>query len=236
MSKRIIHIIDVIKKMRDDYHSRSAQSSIRDIRRNATKSIAARWEITIQTVEDKYNRQLRPDIKTTEEFDHIMEDWLVNNSGTLKAILHKHSVDSGDTVLIDETFSNTSEEDGLLGDEFDYNPISDEFKEGKKRLKLHLSRERNRSLVNDAKAKWLQEGCGDIKCHICEFSFLQTYEERGRGFIEAHHIIPISSLESDTPMKVSDLAPVCSNCHRIIHRSKPWLSVNEIKKIILKEQ
>ncbi len=33
---------------------------------------------------------------------------------------------------------------------------------------------------------------------------------------------------------IDDLALVCSNCHRMIHRSKHWFSVAELKAIIAK--
>ena len=31
---------------------------------------------------------------------------------------------------------------------------------------------------------------------------------------------------------IKDLRLVCSNCHKIIHRSKPWLSVSELKILL----
>lgn len=34
--------------------------------------------------------------------------------------------------------------------------------------------------------------------------------------------------------KIEDIIMVCSNCHSMIHRKKPWLSIKDIGKIIKK--
>jgi 5-methylcytosine-specific restriction protein A len=73
-------------------------------------------------------------------------------------------------------------------------------------------------------------------CKICNFDFEEKYGERGRGYIEVHHIEShaiksreVGEYEIDP---INDLLPVCSNCHSIIHRSKIPLEIEEIKKII----
>jgi 5-methylcytosine-specific restriction protein A len=72
------------------------------------------------------------------------------------------------------------------------------------------------------------------KCMICGFDFERVYGERGIGFIEIHHINPLSNLEEETlinPKK--DLIPVCANCHRIIHREKNnVLTIEDMKKLL----
>jgi predicted HNH restriction endonuclease len=55
-----------------------------------------------------------------------------------------------------------------------------------------------------------------------------AYGARGEGFIECHHTKPVESLGDDTPTKLSDLALLCSNCHRMIHAKRPWLSLAEL--------
>lgn len=32
--------------------------------------------------------------------------------------------------------------------------------------------------------------------------------------------------------KIEDIAIVCSNCHRMLHRKRPWLSINELKQLL----
>jgi hypothetical protein len=33
------------------------------------------------------------------------------------------------------------------------------------------------------------------------------------------------------PTRVEDLVLVCANCHRIIHRKRPWLSIGELRTL-----
>ncbi len=72
------------------------------------------------------------------------------------------------------------------------------------------------------------------KCMACGFDFEKVYGERGRHFIEVHHIVPLCS--KDEAMKVDpekDLICVCSNCHRMIHRSRSEvLTLEKLKEII----
>ena len=66
---------------------------------------------------------------------------------------------------------------------------------------------------------------------ICEFSFVETYGNLGKGFIEAHHILLLSELTKETKTKVEDIALVCSNCHKMLHRGRQWLSLNDLKNL-----
>ncbi len=66
---------------------------------------------------------------------------------------------------------------------------------------------------------------GELRCDVCDFSFADTFGRVGAGFIEAHHTIPVSELKGNQMTKIPNIALVCSNCHRILHRSKPMLSI-----------
>jgi predicted HNH restriction endonuclease len=110
------------------------------------------------------------------------------------------------------------------------------FMEGKQVFRRHLSRERNRKAVLLAKEQRLREK-GDLCCDVCDFSFVEMYGAHGVGFIEAHHdVAPISDLKKEGRIKPSELALVCSNCHRMLHRSRPWMSVKQLRKRIGKEK
>lgn len=98
-----------------------------------------------------------------------------------------------------------------------------EVQEGTAHLKLHIQRERASTLIAIFKA-----GLGRPKCAACDFDFLDFYGERGRGYIEAHHSIPISSSEFRGRTKLSDLVPLCANCHRMVHRA-PYVSVEVLR-------
>ncbi|MFW5887112.1 MAG: HNH endonuclease [Bacteroidota bacterium] len=106
------------------------------------------------------------------------------------------------------------------------------FREGKEYFKPHRKRERNKKLVRIAKEQHLKND-PSLKCQVCGFSFTKFYGQVGKGFIEAHHIIPISKLKIETETKVEDIALVCSNCHRMLHRSKTGKnSIKKLRKLI----
>lgn len=59
------------------------------------------------------------------------------------------------------------------------------------------------------------------KCEICGFDFEKVYGERGKGFIEVHHIKPLYENQKEVIINPEeDLICVCSNCHRMFHRKK----------------
>ncbi|MCK0165912.1 HNH endonuclease [Marinobacter sp. S6332] len=67
-------------------------------------------------------------------------------------------------------------------------------------------------------------------CQICHFNFSKVYGVYGEGFIEVHHVKPLSEInDSYTVDPVEDLVPVCSNCHSILHRGKTPLSVAQMQ-------
>lgn len=111
-------------------------------------------------------------------------------------------------------------------------PIDEEeAEEGTILTRLHKSRERNSGLVKRKKKKVLEEQ-GTLSCEVCDLVFELVYGERGQGFIECHHIKPLSELQKGYRTRMTDLALVCANCHRMIHRKKPWLSIEELKDLI----
>lgn len=71
-------------------------------------------------------------------------------------------------------------------------------------------------------------------CMVCGFDFEKVYGERGRGFIEVHHIKPLSSRNEEVIINPkTDLVCVCSNCHRMIHRDhENILTIEELRSMI----
>jgi len=102
-----------------------------------------------------------------------------------------------------------------------------EAPEGRVLTRLHRTRERSRKLVERRKEQALKEH-GQLQCEVCEvceFDFAERYGDHGDGYIECHHVKPVHELRPGERTKLSDLALMCANCHRMIHRSRPWLSL-----------
>ncbi|MDR6415475.1 HNH endonuclease [Pseudarthrobacter sulfonivorans] len=71
-------------------------------------------------------------------------------------------------------------------------------------------------------------------CAVCGFSFEMAYGELGAGFIPIHHVVPASELGSSYQLDpLTDLVPLCANCHAMAHHgvSSPR-SVAELRQII----
>jgi len=71
------------------------------------------------------------------------------------------------------------------------------------------------------------------ECAVCTFSFEEKYGPIGEGYIEVHHLNPISTCSGERKTDPEhDLRPVCSNCHR---RNPPY-TIEELKKIIQRDE
>ena len=72
-------------------------------------------------------------------------------------------------------------------------------------------------------------------CKGCGFDFEKPYGDLGKDFIHVHHITPLKTIaESYKIDPVTDLVPLCPNCHAMVHRSNESrpLSVDVLRSII----
>lgn len=74
-----------------------------------------------------------------------------------------------------------------------------------------------------------------LTCQVCGFNFEAEYRARGRNYIEVHHKVPVSSYtELVNVNPETDMAVVCANCHRMIHRVlSNVLTVDELREIVV---
>jgi 5-methylcytosine-specific restriction protein A len=106
----------------------------------------------------------------------------------------------------------------------------DDIAEGRIVLREHRLQEQNRKLIAQ-KMREVVDTKGRIRCEICRFDFKKTYGPRGAGFFEVHHLVPLASPAPRTD-STDDLLVVCANCHRVIHRSEPWLTPRELRSTL----
>ncbi len=104
------------------------------------------------------------------------------------------------------------------------------YSEGNKKMLRHLARERNPKL---RRLKLAQVSVADpMLCEVCNFDFQATFGPKFRHCVEIHHRLPLSALQSEVMTKLSDLAILCPNCHRAIHRTgKNIMSVEDFKRL-----
>jgi len=137
------------------------------------------------------------------------------------------------TKEVDAIFSSSPPLPPLIPTDVSLDPVSPikEAEEGRERVRLHKTRERNQALVKQKKAEALQtSGC--LVCQVCGFDFVETYGVLGKGFIECHHTVPVSQMVEGQKTQLKDLALVCANCHRMLHRETTVLSIEELQKAL----
>lgn len=107
----------------------------------------------------------------------------------------------------------------------------EEMFDGERKQRIATYHNRNQKLRNKAIE------IHGFECMVCGFSFEKKYGARGYGFIEVHHLNPVSSLDEATPVDPKkEMAVVCSNCHTMIHRENDNLSLDELRAIIKQNQ
>lgn len=70
-------------------------------------------------------------------------------------------------------------------------------------------------------------------CAVCEFDFKKRYGSLGEGFIHVHHLNPLAATRGAHALDpIRDMRPVCPNCHAMLHRKKPLISIDELRSIV----
>lgn len=125
-----------------------------------------------------------------------------------------------------------SEADGIDLPDLDTDDLA--AGEGGLALRAHLRRERDlklrRKKIADTKRRGLP-----IACEVCAFDFGHVYGSHGLDYIECHHRTPLH-VTGETQTRLADLALLCSNCHRMIHHAKQWLTVAELHKLVVAQR
>lgn len=112
--------------------------------------------------------------------------------------------------------------------EDDDQTILDSVNEGQVLYKLHKVRERDPEIVGFKKRRAI-DIYQKLECEACTFDFLEFYGPVGEGYIECHHRMPLSLLKVAHRTTLEDLALVCSNCHRMLHKGIDTLSVEQLR-------
>jgi 5-methylcytosine-specific restriction protein A len=108
-------------------------------------------------------------------------------------------------------------------------PVADAYEgtEGGVVMRLHKRYERDPKLV--AEKRKVGAAAGKLVCEVCAFDFEAAYGALGAGYIEVHHTKPVHTLIAGSKTKLDDLALLCANCHRMAHRKRVPITVNDIR-------
>ena len=167
---------------------------------------------------------------------------IVNNGYRLKTFTMKYSsvskldktsparISGFDAILNDKKlikignnwYACDISDDNILAEEI-INP--ELFIEGAKQQITINSYERN----YEARKKCI-ERYGYV-CVVCSFDFEKHYGTLGREYIHVHHVVPLSQIKKEYALNpITDLKPVCPNCHAMLHRNN--ITIDELRNII----
>ena len=72
-------------------------------------------------------------------------------------------------------------------------------------------------------------------CAVCSVVLEERYGEIAREFIHVHHVKPIATVGKSYEVDpFEDLRPVCPNCHAILHRGDPPLTIEAARELLSK--
>jgi len=195
------------------YTSRGTTRSIKVLFNNKIFDAEYRFEgqedkaVILQSI--RFRKELKEEFQKV--FPEPMGQFTIQTGRDLNHFIFSHS-----SVVFDDE------------EEFEEDDI--EYDETKQAFRLHRIRERKPEVVRKAKDNFLKKH-GRLFCQACGFDFKKVYGVRGTDFIEGHHTKLVSEMKDGEKTKVEDIALICSNCHRMIHR-KPLLNVEELAELI----
>lgn len=181
--------------------------------------------LPLRTLVDEYGDEIRGDIANTAPRFYPFNTWGLTTR-TVQGIYLAQATPGLYGVIrralgLEEARGDTDRDDGTHED----------YVEARR-----LARERYYFARNPALVKAAKERYGFV-CQICEFEFAARYGQLGHPYIECHHRNPLSERPEEEQLDgavtgVEEIAVVCANCHRMLHRRRPALAVEELRSLL----
>lgn len=168
--------------------------------------------MNLRALDPAYTAQGKVGMKSGGKLDQVVWDEYAGHTDDLTA----------DAAAIRQALEQADEE--TIGELPALAPY--EAQEGGVVLRLHKRYERDRKLVSEKLKS--AKAAGPLACEVCGFDFKKVYGELGAGYIEVHHLTPVHAIKPGQKTKMSDLALLCANCHRMVHRPKDLLPLTSL--------
>jgi len=118
-----------------------------------------------------------------------------------------------------------------------YTPLTEEIIDEKRYMEGSCHRVVINAYERDSSARAACIRHHGTRCSICDFSFGDCYGTAAEGFIEVHHLVPLSSIGHSYKVNpVEDLRPVCPNCHAVIHMGGGCRKLDDVRILLTKRQ
>lgn len=111
------------------------------------------------------------------------------------------------------------------------------IEEGQLEQRTSKQRRRSQKLTQIAITEF-KKRYGKLFCTVCDFDFFKTYKKYGKDYIEIHHLKPVhlmntKGIKTILSKALDKVVPVCSNCHRMIHRRRgQMLSIETLTEVV----
>jgi len=148
--------------------------------------------------------------------------------GTLEKVVWAEYVNRWDALAEDAATIRTAIE-GADEETTAKLPVAEPYEgeEGGVIMRLHKRYERDATLIAEKRKAAAEAGI--VACEVCGFDFEEAYGDLGSGYIEVHHIKPVHTLVAKSKTKLTDLALLCANCHRMAHRKRVPSSLPQLR-------
>lgn len=198
---------------------------------NTSLILSEDWEYSKKGRKQPAYEQAREHIRLVEEEGYKLKTFPIKYSDANKDEDGNGpaKIEGFDPVLTSKSLKNVGNSwyasddtlGNLLPEEID---TPQQYIEGASRQVSVNTYERNA----EARAKCIKHY--GYKCAVCSFDFEKYYGNIGKNYIHVHHIVPLSKIKREYKFNpVTDLIPVCPNCHAIIHRTQPALTVEQLR-------
>ena len=183
------------------------------------RKIVGKGEITSPY---QYNTSI---LKGTEcEWPHYVRvDWYSDFKEFEDPIRIRNTIiklEGEDLLKFKQMDSTIRKEDEKDSSEIKLRDVEDE--EGEAFIREVTWRARKRKLIYTKKAQ------SDYRCEVCGMKFEEVYGTIGEKYIIAHHKNPIGMRTEASTTTLKDIALVCPNCHVMLHKKDPPLSIQEL--------
>ncbi len=115
-----------------------------------------------------------------------------------------------------------------IRDEAIEDPQTGDLYEGALKRSQATRYERNRGARRACITHW------GTRCTVCRIDLGERYGALGEGAIHVHHLRELSTLGVSYRVDpIADLRPICPNCHFMVHRAQPALSMEELRALLI---